>query len=89
MSTDTEPARPAVDPTAAMFASGSVAEHLVRGVLGAVLVVVSLAYSGSHPLALLGLVAAAVAWRGCPTCWALGLAATVTRGRTRGCDGAC
>ncbi|CAA9369208.1 MAG: hypothetical protein AVDCRST_MAG47-999 [uncultured Nocardioidaceae bacterium] len=77
------------DPTAAMFASRSVTEHLVRGVVGLVLVVLSLAYAGAHPAALLGLVPAAVAWRGCPTCWALGLAATVSRGRVSGCDGTC
>lgn len=77
------------DPTTAMFASGSVTEHLVRGVVGLVLVVLSLAYAGTHPAALLGLVPAAVAWRGCPTCWSLGLAATVRRGRVSGCDGTC
>jgi hypothetical protein len=77
------------DPTAAMFASRSVAEHLVRGLLGLVLVVASLAYADAHPWALLGLVPAVVAWRGCPTCWALGLAATVTRGKVPDCDGTC
>jgi hypothetical protein len=77
------------DPTAAMFASASLTEHLVRGVVGLVLVVLSLAYAGSHPWALLGLVPGVLAWRGCPTCWALGLAATVSRGRVAGCDGTC
>lgn len=79
MATDTVPrtTAPAEDPTAAMFASSSLTEHVARGVLGLVLVVVSIAYAGSHPWALLGLVPAAVAWRGCPTCWALGLAATL------------
>lgn len=77
------------DPTAAMFASGSLTEHVVRGVLGLVLVVLSLAYADSSGWALLGLVPAVVAWRGCPTCWALGLAATISRGRVGGCDDSC
>jgi hypothetical protein len=80
---------PAPDVTAALFASGSVVEHVVRGIVGLVLAVLSLVYAGAHPWALLGLVAAVIAWRGCPTCWALGLAATVSRGRTSGCDGQC
>ena len=77
------------DPTAAMFASRTVAEHLVRGVLGLVLVVVSLVHAGAHTWALLGLLPAVALWRGCPTCWALGLAATVTRGKVPDCDGTC
>ena len=77
------------DPTAALFASRSLAEHLVRGVVGLVLVVLSLTYAAAQPWALLGLVPAAVAWRGCPTCWALGLAATMSRGKVSGCDGTC
>jgi hypothetical protein len=77
------------DPTTALFASASVTEHVVRGVVGLVLVVLAFAFAGSHPWALLGLVPAVVAWRGCPTCWALGFAATVSRGRTPGCDGTC
>ena len=77
------------DPTAALFASRSLVEHLVRGVVGLVLVVLSLTYAAAQPWALLGLVPAAVAWRGCPTCWALGLAATLSRGKVSGCDGTC
>jgi hypothetical protein len=77
------------DPTTAMFASSTVAEHVLRGVIGLVLVVLSLTFAASQPWALLGLVPAAIAWRGCPTCWAMGLAATISRGRTSGCDGSC
>ena len=75
-----------------LFASRSVAEHVLRGVLGLALVVVALAQARSHPAALLLALPAVVLWRGCPTCWALGLAATVSRGRVgrAGCtDGAC
>lgn len=90
MSTDT-PTRPSVAPPSEgdavtrVFASPSVTEHVLRGVLGLVLVVVAVAYAGSTPWALLLAIPAVVAWRGCPTCWALGLAATLSRGRA-GCD---
>lgn len=73
-----------VDPVTSMFASGSVAEHVLRGVLGLVLVVTAFALAGSRPIALLLLVPAVVAWRGCPTCWLMGLGATLSRGRVGG-----
>lgn len=80
---------PVVDPIREMFASASVTEHVVRGVLGLVLAVGSLVLASANPWALLGLVAAGVAWRGCPTCWTLGLAQTLSR-RKAGCaDGSC
>jgi hypothetical protein len=80
----------AADPVTALFASRSVAEHMLRGVLVLVLVVLALGQASAHPVALLLLLPAVVAWRGCPTCWALGLAATVSRGRVAACaDGAC
>ena len=91
----TTPVRPAAAPrmeedaVTRVFASRSVAEHLVRGVLGLVLVVMALAWAGSHPWALLLAVPAVVAWRGCPTCWALGFAATLSRGRAGCPDGTC
>ncbi len=73
-----------VDPVTSMFASSSVAEHVVRGVLGLLLVVAAFALAGRQPLALLLLVPAVVAWRGCPTCWLMGLGATLSRGRVAG-----
>lgn len=79
----------AADPVGELFASSSVAEHVVRGVVGLLLTVGSLAFAREHPWALLGLVGAVLAWRGCPTCWALGLAQTLSRGRVRCADGAC
>jgi ABC-type phosphate transport system auxiliary subunit len=39
-------------------------------------VVMAVALASVTPIALLGLVVAVVAWRGCPTCWAVGLAQT-------------
>ncbi|GGF33356.1 hypothetical protein GCM10011519_03500 [Marmoricola endophyticus] len=79
----TPPASP--DPTGALFGSSSVAVHLVRGVVGLVLLVGALVLAGDHPWALLGLVGTVVAWRGCPTCWAMGLVAT----RERCAEGRC
>ncbi|MFJ7159442.1 hypothetical protein ACIQUQ_31455 [Streptomyces sp. NPDC101118] len=66
------------------FASASVPRHLARGALGfgalagalALLPVVGVA---SLLLAPVGL----VALRGCPMCWAIGLAETVSAGRLR------
>jgi len=72
------------DPVARMFASRSVTEHVLRGLLGVALMAVAFRFTHDHPWALVAAVLAVVAWRGCPTCWALGLAATISRGRT-GC----
>jgi hypothetical protein len=69
------------------LASGSVAEHVLRGVLGllaAALAIVLLGVIG--PVSLLLLVVTVIAWRGCPTCWAVGLFGTLADGRARrGC----
>ncbi|GAA4965271.1 hypothetical protein GCM10023205_32000 [Yinghuangia aomiensis] len=66
------------------FASASVPRHLLRGGLGfgalagafALLPVLG-------PVSLLLLPVGLVALRGCPMCWAIGLAQTVSRGRLR------
>ena len=61
-------------------ASANVPRHLARGVLGL------LAFAGAFagiaivgPVSLLLLAVAAAAWRGCPTCWAIGLVQTRER----------
>jgi len=77
------------DLVGAVFASRSVAEHYVRGVVGLVLVVAALVWAGTTPWALLLAVPGVVAWRGCPTCWALGLSATLARRQSRCVDGSC
>lgn len=71
-----------------LFASRSVPRHLVRGALGLPLMVAAFALVGVlGGWSLLLLVPAVALLRGCPTCWALGLAQT--REATR-CDrGAC
>ena len=59
------------------FASRSVRVHLIRGVLGLVAFVAAFALVGVvGPVSLLLVVPAVLAWRGCPTCWALGLTQT-------------
>ncbi|MEQ7848128.1 hypothetical protein [Nocardioides kribbensis] len=80
---------PEDDPVRELFASGSVAGHLVRGVVGLVLAVAGLGLAGQSAWWLLLLPLAVVSWRGCPTCWTLGLAQTLSRGRAeRVCDDA-
>jgi hypothetical protein len=70
------------------LASGSVREHLLRGAVGliaAALAVVLVAVVGPVSLALLPVTA--VAWRGCPTCWTVGLLGTLADDRARrGCS---
>ncbi len=71
-----------------MFASRSVPVHLVRGALGLPLMVAAFVLvPWWGPLALLLIVPAAVLLRGCPTCWALGLAQTCALSPRAGAGG--
>ena len=75
-----------------MFKSGSIIEHIVRGVVGFGLLGVGLLYSAALGWwTLVPLVAALVCFRGCPTCWTAGLVATILHRKARkGCvDGFC
>lgn len=70
------------------FASSSVPRHYARGVVGLLAVVAAIAgVALGVPAALALLLVTAVAWRGCPTCWAVGL--MQTRERTGCADGDC
>lgn len=76
----------------ASFASASLPRHLLRGAVGFGALIGSFALlpaygPGSLLLAPIGL----LALRGCPTCWVLGLAQTISMGRLqRACtDGRC
>jgi hypothetical protein len=74
------------------FASTSAPIHLARGVIGFGLLVGSVALVPIFGLfGLLLLPAGVVALRGCPACWAIGLAQTISRSRLkRSCmDGHC
>lgn len=71
------------------FASSSVRVHLVRGALGLVLAVASIGLIGIlGPVSLLLLLPAGIAWRGCVSCWALGLTQTrsVEQARSAQCS---
>ncbi|WP_329125196.1 hypothetical protein [Streptomyces sp. NBC_01353] len=74
------------------FASKSVPRHLARGAIGFGLIIGSIALVPVvGPAALLAAPLALIAFRGCPTCWMVGLAQTISRGRLeRRCvDGVC
>ncbi|MFI9114073.1 hypothetical protein [Streptomyces venezuelae] len=91
-----EPVTPAASlvavPPAKDFASASVPRHLARGAIGFGLIIGSIALVPvAGPVTLLAAPLALIAFRGCPTCWMVGLAQTVSRGRLeRQCvDGVC
>lgn len=70
------------------FASSSVPRHVVRGLLGLGLLVAAFGLLGIvGPWSLVLLVGTGVLWRGCPTCWLLGLVQTreASRCSTGGC----
>lgn len=74
------------------FASTSVPRHLARGAIGLGLIIGSIASVPTlGPASLLAAPLALVAFRGCPTCWLVGLAQTISRGRLerRCADGVC
>ncbi|MFD6115650.1 hypothetical protein ACFWG0_36980 [Streptomyces yangpuensis] len=66
------------------FASASVPRHLARGALGFGSLIAAFALVPVlGPAALLLAPVGVVALRGCPMCWAIGLAESVSRGRLR------
>ncbi|MGW0771313.1 hypothetical protein [Streptomyces sp. NPDC002676] len=74
------------------FASKSVPRHLARGAIGFGLIIGSIGLVPiAGPATLLAAPLALIAFRGCPTCWMVGLAQTISRGRLeRQCaDGVC
>ena len=61
-----------------MFASRTLAAHLVRGVIAAALIAWALLHQSSDPvLAVAAGAVAVVAMRGCPLCWTVGLVETI------------
>jgi hypothetical protein len=76
--------RPEATTRSSPLASGSVPEHLFRGALGLVVGVLAIVLVGVvGPISLALLAVSAIAWRGCPTCWTVGLLGTLADGRTR------
>jgi len=62
------------------FASRSVRVHYLRGVVGLVAATVAVVGAAlGAPVALALLIVTVAAWRGCPTCWAVGLMETRAR----------
>jgi hypothetical protein len=65
------------------FASASVLRHLLRGVIGLLALVGAFAGTGTIGAAsLLLLIVTVAAWRGCPTCWTVGLLQTMEHQRS-------
>jgi hypothetical protein len=65
-----------------MFGSTFLSAHLMRGAAAAALLAWAIVHQTAHPWLSLGAgVAALVALRGCPMCWAVGLVETLARGR--------
>jgi hypothetical protein len=59
------------------FASASVKQHYARGALGLLALVLAVAGAAlGAPAALALLIVTVAAWRGCPTCWTVGLMQT-------------
>ena len=74
------------------FASKSIPRHLARGAIGFGLIIGSIALVPvAGPATLLAAPLALIAFRGCPTCWMVGLAQTISLGRLerRCADGVC
>ena len=66
------------------LASASVNRHLLRGAIGVLAVLGAILLFGVvGPASLMLLPVAAVAWRGCPTCWAVGMMGALSD--RRGC----
>ncbi len=78
-----------------MFASKGIIEHLVRGIVGAGSVAAAVTLGPTQPWVIfVAIPVGLVAWRGCPTCWAVGLLQTLAArgkvGSSAGCvDGSC
>jgi hypothetical protein len=61
------------------LASSSVHRHLLRGAIGLLAVLGAILLFGvPGPVSLVLLPVAVVAWRGCPTCWAVGMMGTLS-----------
>jgi hypothetical protein len=61
-----------------LFASSSLSEHLLRGIIGIALLWVAIEIAAEQPWASLGLgVLMIIAFKGCPVCWTIGLFETL------------
>lgn len=72
-----------------LFASRTLAGHLIRGAVALVMLYLAIGQQHLHPVASLGAgLLALVAMRGCPICWTIGLVETIRQryGVTRNRD---
>lgn len=61
-----------------MFASKTIAAHMMRGGIAAALIAWAVLHQSSNPaFAVAAGVAAVIAMRGCPMCWTVGLLETI------------
>ena len=61
------------------LASSSVGRHLLRGAVGLLAALGAILLLGVvGPVSLVLLPVTVVAWRGCPTCWAVGMIGTLS-----------
>jgi predicted cobalt transporter CbtA len=66
------------------LASGSVREHLFRGAVGLTAVILAIVLAAVvGPISLVLLLVTVFAWRGCPTCWTVGLFGTLADNHAR------
>jgi hypothetical protein len=60
------------------FASHSITEHIIRGIVGVVLLWQAVSIASTNPIGSIGLgILMMIAFRGCPVCWTIGLFETV------------
>lgn len=60
-----------------LFASASLAGHLVRGGIAIGLLIWAFRHQDQTALSLAAAIGALIAFRGCPVCWTVGLVETV------------
>lgn len=66
-----------------LFASRSLAGHLVRGIAGIALGAWAIRHQDDTVAAFAAAAGALLAFRGCPVCWTIGLVETVAQGWRR------
>ena len=73
------PAREQLTMASSPLASTSLKVHYARGAIGLAALVAAVVGTAVSSAAILLLIVTVAAWRGCPTCWAIGLMQTRER----------
>jgi len=66
------------------FASKSLIGHLIRGCIGALLLIWAIQHQDQMAMSLGAALGALLAFRGCPICWAIGLVESIVQKLKRG-----